>query len=106
MRPYLITGIGTAIIFCVVVGMWLGWGINTVDFTTALAVGLVLIIPFIWWWAYKNERSARLRSKSADGDYWQQLKRLKPKKVVSRHPTFSGKRQREDKWRFFPSNVE
>lgn len=107
MRPYVITGIATAIIIIIVSGMWLGRGIDTVDFITALAVGLILIIPCIWWWAYNKEKEARHISQLTDRDYWQTLKKLKPRKSKVIHPKFSDKsRSKEDKWRFFPANVD
>ena len=107
MRPYAIAGILSVIILCVVAGMWLVSWINAMDFTTALAVGLVLIIPFIWWWAYNKERDAK-----------QQIEKLKPKKDGYQHPTFSGietnpekmdpelRRKKEDDWKHFPANYK
>jgi hypothetical protein len=118
MRPYVIAGIGTAIIICVVAILWLGWGINTADFTTNLAVGLILIIPVLCAWAYNKERAAKQYPTAVQRNYWQWLKKLKPKKYAPGHSKFSGletnpekideesKRQREDKWLFFPSNYK
>ena len=117
MRPYAIAGILSVIILCVVAGMWLVSWINAMDFTTALAVGLILIIPVICAWAYNKEHSVRHLSTSTDRSYRQFLKKLKPNKAKAVQPTFSGievnpekidedsKRRRENKWRFFPSNI-
>jgi hypothetical protein len=103
------------------------------DFTTGIAVGLILILPVIWWWAYNKEHGTRQHGISTGKDYRQFLKKLKPKKSEAKHPTFLGietdtdtaehrlsmddfeiegeptkttesKRDKENKWKHFPSN--
>jgi TolA-binding protein len=56
MRYYIYAIVGAIVIVLVVAFLWWNWGIDLTDFTTGLAIGLILLIPFIVWWSINKER--------------------------------------------------
>jgi hypothetical protein len=59
MKYYIKAVSASIVIIIVVIFIRKQWGINLTDFTTSLSVGLILLIPVIFAWAYNMEHKQK-----------------------------------------------
>lgn len=59
MKYYVIAVFLSIAIIVAIIFMWINWGINLIELTTGVSVGLILSIPFLFKWAFNQERKQK-----------------------------------------------